>query len=205
MPGLVLDEFSSFGAIGLLDKVPHLAFRVAESCKGAQILNIGKEHSRPLDGLRPFAVGHAVSAPSNETRFLTPLTWPSWASCWSVRPDGETISRSGRIICLNEPASRAAAAERAALPLPAPPGGGCMVAVYPPAPSTISAPQPATPRRSSARASNPEAVMPLRGINLCRISRPNIGTYLNNSRSPGAISRRNAATPDIGSRRRLPG
>ena len=60
MPGLVLDEFLSFRAIGLLDKVPHLAFRVAEPCKGAQILNVGEEHCRPLDGLRPFAVGHAA-------------------------------------------------------------------------------------------------------------------------------------------------
>jgi len=60
MSGLVLHEFSSFGGIGLLDKVPHLAFRITEPCKCAQILNVGEEHCRPLDALRPFAVGHAA-------------------------------------------------------------------------------------------------------------------------------------------------
>ena len=60
MSGFVLDEFSGFGSIGLLDKVPHLAFRVAEPCKSAQLLNVGEEHCRPLDGLRSFAVGHAA-------------------------------------------------------------------------------------------------------------------------------------------------
>lgn len=60
MPGLVLDEFSSFRGIRLLDKVPHLAFRVTKPCKGAQILNVGEEHCWPLDRLRTVAVGCAA-------------------------------------------------------------------------------------------------------------------------------------------------
>jgi len=43
-----------------LDKIPHLAFRVTEPCKRAQILNVGKEHRWPLDGLRTVDVGCAV-------------------------------------------------------------------------------------------------------------------------------------------------
>jgi hypothetical protein len=60
MSSLMLHEFSGFGGIGLLDKVPHLAFRIAKPCKRAQILNIGEEQRRPLDDLRPFVVGHAA-------------------------------------------------------------------------------------------------------------------------------------------------
>jgi hypothetical protein len=56
MAGLMLDQPPGFWIIGLLDKIPHLAFRVAESGKGAQVFHVSQHHRRTLDCARLFSV-----------------------------------------------------------------------------------------------------------------------------------------------------
>ena len=58
-----------------------------------------------LTGRRPAL----ISAPSNAIVFLTPVILFSALRSWLVIPGGATTSRSGRMICRNEPAIRVAA------------------------------------------------------------------------------------------------
>jgi len=60
MADLMLDQPPGFWIIGLLDKIPHLAFRVAESGKGAEGFHVSQHHRRPLDRGRLFSVRFAV-------------------------------------------------------------------------------------------------------------------------------------------------
>ena len=78
MTGLMLDELSGFGPVGLPDEVPDLALGVTEPCKRAQILNVGKQHCRPLDGLCPFAVGHMARCLGAIKRYLLVRAVTKW-------------------------------------------------------------------------------------------------------------------------------
>ena len=64
-----------------------------------------------------------ISAPSKAIMFRTPLILSSLVSCWLVSPVGETISRSGKMICRNEVAAACDAAAAAGAPAEPPDGG----------------------------------------------------------------------------------
>ncbi len=105
-----------------------------------------------------------ISAPSKAIVFLTPVILFSRLRFWPVIPLGATTSRSGKMICRNDPASRlAAAADRAAAVNDPPAGGWIKLAVAPTAKKT-KALQPATPRSAGVSELMTVARGPLRRI-----------------------------------------